>query len=224
MLADGAQTAAYVKGMGMLELTERFAIAAAMLAAVLLAVLAPSHAAAAAATCGDRVTSQPFLAWLDTKRYFLLPGGDLETSAGWTLGGGAKIAEGNEPFFVHGSSDHRSLLLPSGGWARTAATCVDSNEPTMRFFVRNTGSALSALLVEARIRTTLLGVTLETPLPLGVVPGTAREWQPSLPVPFKLSVNQLLGGTTSVDFRFTAVGLGGAWQVDDVYVDPFKQR
>jgi hypothetical protein len=224
MLADRAQTAAFVKGMGMLELPERFAVGAATLAAVVLAVFTPSHAAAAAATCGDRDLSQPFLAWLDSKQYFLLPGGDLESSAGWTLGGGARIADGNEPFYVHSASDRRSLLLPSGGWARTSPTCVDSDEPTMRFFVRNTGSALSALLVEARIRTKILGVTLETLLPLGVVPGTTREWQPSLPVPFKLSANQLLGGTTSVDFRFTAVGLGGSWQVDDIYVDPFKQR
>jgi hypothetical protein len=93
----------------------------------------------------------------------------------------------------------------------------------MRFFVRNTGSLLSVLAVEARIRTTVLGVTATTSLPLGVVLGT-QQWHPSLPVLFKLSLNQLLGGTTTVDFRFTALGLGGKWQVDDVYVDPFKDR
>jgi hypothetical protein len=37
-------------------------------------------------------------------------------------------------------------------------------------------------------------------------------------------LNQLLGGTTNVDFRFSVLGSGGAWQVDDVYVDPFKDR
>jgi hypothetical protein len=94
----------------------------------------------------------------------------------------------------------------------------------MRFFVRNKGSVLSTLAVEARIRTTLLGLTTETTLPLGVVLGTAQTWQPSLPVLFKLSLNQLLGGTTTIDFRFMPVGLGGDWQIDDLYVDPFKDR
>ena len=30
------------------------------------------------------------------------------------------------------------------------------------------------------------------------------------------------GGRTAVAFRFTAIG--GSWQIDDVYVDPFKDR
>jgi hypothetical protein len=83
---------------------------------------------------------------------------------------------------------------------------------------------LSTLVVEARIRTTVLGLTTQTTLPLGVVLGTTQTWQPSLPVVFALSLNQLLGGTTTVDFRFTPVGVGGSWQIDDVYVDPFKDR
>ena len=94
----------------------------------------------------------------------------------------------------------------------------------MRFFVRNAGSPLSTLAVEARVTTTALGVTRQTTVPLGVVLGTAETWLPSLPVVFELSLNQLTGGTASVDFRFTALGLGGDWQVDDVYVDPFKDR
>jgi hypothetical protein len=94
----------------------------------------------------------------------------------------------------------------------------------MRFFVRNTGSPLSVLAVEARVQTTVLGITTQTTLPLGLVLGTTQTWQPSLPTVLALSVNQLLGGTTTVDFRFTALGLGGEWQVDDVYVDPFKDR
>ena len=37
-----------------------------------------------------------------------------------------------------------------------------------------------------------------------------------------LSANQLLGGTTTISIRFAAAALRRAWQVDDVYVDPFK--
>jgi hypothetical protein len=209
----------------MASFLRRFALATS-LAACVLAVLtiAPATAGLAARTCEARAVSQPFLPWLDPLRYFLLPGGDFESSSGWILGGGAKISAGNEPFYVHGNGDAKSLSLPSGAWARTATICVDSDEPTMRFFTRNSGSLLSTLVVEARIRTTLLGVTTETSLPVGVVLGTTRTWQPSLPMMFKLSLNQLLGGTTTVDFRFSVLGSGGAWQVDDVYVDPFKDR
>jgi hypothetical protein len=185
--------------------------------------LTPAQAGTAS-TCGAREVSQPFAPWHDSGHYFLLPGGALESTSGWSLGGDARLAAGNEPFYVHSSADQLSLLIPSGGWARTASTCVDSDEPTMRFFVRNAGSPLSALAVEARVRTTVLGITTQATVPLGVVLGTTQTWQPSLPTVFALSVNQLLGGTTTVDFRFTALGLGGEWQVDDVYVDPFKDR
>jgi len=153
-----------------------------------------------------------------------MPGGDLESSKTWTLTDGARLLAGNEPFYVHSAADRRSLLLPSGASGRTSPTCVDVDEPTMRFFARNTGSPLSLLAVEARIRTMAAGVTTETTLPLGAVLGTQQTWQPSLPVLFELSANQVLGGTSTVDFRFTALGLGGKWQVDDVYVDPFKDR
>jgi hypothetical protein len=202
----------------------RLSGATAFVALLALTLLAPVGSGASGSSCGERALSQPFLPWGDHARYFLVPGGDLESSAGWTLSGGARLVEGNEPFYAHHASDRHSLLLPSRASARTAATCVDSDEPTMRFFVRNTGSPLSVLAVEARIRTTLLGITAETRLPLGLVLGTATKWQPSLPVLFALSANQLLGGTSTVDFRFTALGLGGRWQIDDVYVDPFKDR
>jgi hypothetical protein len=197
------------------------------LATTLVALLVPVLSiapAGAGASCGTRDVAQPFTPWLDAGHYFLMPGGALESAAGWTFAGGAKLVAGSEPFSVHARTDAKSLFLPSGGWARTASTCVDSDEPTMRFFVRNTGSVLSTLVVDARIRTTVLGRTMETTLPLGAVPGTAQNWQPSLPVVFKLSVNQLLGSTTSVDFRFSVRGAGGSWQIDDVYVDPFKDR
>lgn len=191
-------------------------------AAIVAVALVPAQAGAAASTCGVRALSQPFLPWLDSRHYFLLPGGDLESTTGWTFSGGARLVAGNEPFYAHRATDKSSLLLPSGARARSAATCVDSDEPSMRFFVRNTGSPLALLAVEARIRTTVLGVTTETSLPLGTVLGTQQAWRPSMSVLFELSVNQVLGGTTTVDFRFTA--LGGSWQVDDVYVDPFKDR
>jgi len=206
----------------MFRILVRLVLGTATIAALALGVLAPAQAGLPSSTCGPRDLSQAFLPWLDPAQYFLMAGGDVESSAGWTLAGGARVVRGNEPFYVHKSTDARSLLVPSGAWARTSSTCVDSDEPTLRFFVRNTGSILSTLVVDVRIRTTVFGVMTETTLPLGVVPGTTSTWQPALPIVFELSANQLLGSTSTVDFRFSAVGGGGNWQVDDVYVDPFK--
>jgi hypothetical protein len=200
----------------------RGALVATLIAAA-IPLLGLGTATAASTGCGTRDLSQPFTSWLDPGHYFLAPGGDVETTTGWTLTGGARVVNGNEPFFAHNGSDSHSLLLPSGASARTPGTCVDTNEPTARFFVRNTGSPLSTLAVEARIRTTVLGQTTQATIPLGVVLGTTQSWQPSLPVVFELSANQLLGSTT-VDFRFAPLGANGTWQVDDVYVDPFKNR
>jgi hypothetical protein len=187
-----------------------------------LTVVPVTSAGGSAVGCGARQVSQPFLPWLDPARYFLMPGGDLESSAGWALAGGAQVVVGNEPYRVTRASDMHALRLPSGSSARSASTCVDADELTLRFFARNAGSVLSTLTVEARIRTTVLGTTIQTTVPVGVVLGTTQSWQPSLPAVFALSLNQLLGGTAGVDFRFVATGVGGDWYVDDLYIDPIK--
>src|SRR6266852_414843 len=58
------------------------------------------------ATCAAQVTEQPFLQWLDPASYVLVPGGTFEPGLpGWQLGGGAMVASGNEPFYVHGQGE-----------------------------------------------------------------------------------------------------------------------
>ena len=47
-------------------------------------------------------------------------------------------------------------------------------------------------------------------------------WQPSTPVGMLSGALPLL--TSSVQFRFTPVDTGGNWQIDDVYLDPLKNR
>ena len=132
--------------------------------------------AGAASTCGERVTSLPFAAWNDRAPYFLAPNGGFEAgNTSWKLGGGAKVVSGNEPFYVNSAADRSSLWIPSGGWAEMLPFCIDADEPTLRFFARNSGSVLSSLAVFATIRTTVLGVTAETTLPLGVVLGTTTD-------------------------------------------------
>jgi hypothetical protein len=60
-------------------------------------------------------------------------------------------------------------------------------------------------------------------LPVGVVPTVGQAWSPTLPVPFLVNALALLGkdGQTAVAFRFTSL-LGGSFQLDDVYVDPYR--
>lgn len=197
----------------------------AMLVALGATLVLIQHKSADAATCGARTLGRPFAPWLDPARYFLAPNGGFEDGAAlWRLSGGAQVVVGNEPFRVGGAGDRHALRLGADGVARSEAFCVDGDEPTVRLFARNAGSVLSTLLVEARVRTSVLGVAVETTIPVGAVPGTATEWQPSLPFAFALSANQLLGGAVPVSFRFTVSGPGGDWSIDDVYVDPFKDR
>ena len=143
----------------------------------------------------------------------------------WTLDGGATLVAGNESFQAHSPYDRRSLLLPAGSSATTAPFCVGLEHPTIRFFARNGGSLLSPLKVEVLFRD-VLGVIRA--LPVGVVV-TGSRWQPSLPMPLLLNVLGPvlavdLGATTTVRLRFTPLGRSAGWQIDDVYVDPFRGR
>jgi hypothetical protein len=168
--------------------------------------------------CPGQPLSQPFKAWGDGASYELMPGGAAESTAGWTLTGGAGIVTGNEPWKVHGSTDSHSMHLPSGSSATTAPICVGLDSPTVRFFVKKNSGLLSTLAVSAVLRPSLGG---ELVVPVGVILG--GSWQPSPSFLFLGNLLPILPGQyTPVSFRFTPV-LGGDWQVDDVYVDPWKR-
>jgi hypothetical protein len=191
------------------------------------AALAPASAAARSSTplnpCGQAL-SQPFLPWLDAAGYALIPGGAFEGSAnGWALSGGAKLVAGNEPFFVHGPGDQKSLLLAAGGSATSLNVCMGLLSPTTRFFVRNTGAPLGRLRVDA-VYKDLFGLKHSDQIAL-VASGSS--WQPTLPILVLANLTALpvvTNGTVQVAFRLTPVGLGAAFQVDDDYVDPYQGR
>jgi hypothetical protein len=192
--------------------------------ALTMAAATPAHAGilvASAKNCGTPATSQVFLRWLDPLRYERAPGGNAESAAGWTLSGGAKVVSGNEPWKVGGSADKSSLLLPRGSRATTGVMCAGIGHPVMRFFARRTsGWLLDSLKVEVLFE--LSGGQVAS-LPIGLVLG-GGSWQPTLPFPVLANLLPLLPGSlTPVAFRFTPVG-GGAWQIDDVYVDPWRSR
>jgi hypothetical protein len=173
--------------------------------------------------CGDRPLSRPFMPWLDPMQYTLAPRGNFESgTSGWTLKSGAAIVTGNEPWKVSGPGT-RSLYLPSGSSAMTPPICVETLDPTVRYFAKNRGVvALSSLLVEVVLLNSS-GQPVLT-LPAGVHTGLG-SWHPSLPGVGLLNATALLnGGKVNVKFRFRPVGLGAKWQIDDVYVDPFRNR
>jgi hypothetical protein len=198
-----------------------------LVSALLLGAAAPQAQAGllveSAEDCGSQILERPFKRWLDYANYTLAPNGTLESgSARWSLSG-ATVVSGNEPFYVHGAGESRSLSLPPGSSATTAPMCVGLEHPTLRFFARSSGSLTSSLLSSLKVEVLFednAGNVLS--LPIGVVKAPT-SWQPSLPMPVLANLLPLLPGEyTPVSFRFTPLG-GASWRIDDVYVDPQRR-
>jgi len=169
-------------------------------------------------SCSQALTN-PFQPWLDPASYALVPdGGFEEGGAGWQLSGGARTVAGNEPWNTSGSGT-TALSLPAGASAVSPPFCIGLLDPTTRLFARNSGLlGLGTVVVTADVDAAGTNLTL----PVGVIVAGSR-WQPSLPLPLLVNALSPLGdgdGTATARLRFTA--LGGSWQLDDVYVDPFK--
>jgi hypothetical protein len=196
--------------------------------AALMAATAPAAdagvLASTAVSCSTYTFQKPFLPWVDDHPYTLAPSGSLENagwSTDWKLTGSAKRVAGNESFFVHAKVDAYSLSLPSGSSATTRAMCAMVDYPSMRFFLRNTGASTSTLKVEV-LWEDMSGSVHATML--DTLSGSSA-WHASKPIVFRMSAlaNASKSGTTPIAFRFTPQGSGASWQIDDVYVDPYKR-
>jgi hypothetical protein len=190
------------------------------LLAALTAALAPLGAGAAparaAAVCSTPALTQVFLPWGDPGWYGPVPDSGFEASpSGWTLGGGARVVSGNEPFYVGSAGDTHSLSLPSGA-ATSGAACIGLGHPTLRLFVRNTGAPDATLTVQVAF-TDSRGISVMTPI------GTLKagpDWAPSAPLPIVANALSPVG-VQQVKFVFTTPDPRGHWAIDDVYVDPY---
>jgi hypothetical protein len=173
-------------------------------------------------SCSARPTSTPFAPWGDQSSYFLMPGGGFESGApGWTLAG-SNVVSGNESFFVNAKTDTHSLAIPTGARGVSPTVCVSMGQNTIRLFVKNPGVAGSVLHVQAFVQNPLTGLVLSTGAD---ITGTAGPtvWAPSKPI----LIPNLLGGvlgTQNLTLMFTTTGTPATWNIDDVYVDPFKSR
>jgi hypothetical protein len=198
-----------------------------MLGMAVLAALAATSTATAgligtgSASYCDPASTQAYARWGDSSFYTLLQNGAFESgSAPWVLSGGAKVVSGNEPYNIRGyRSDSRSLLLPTGSSAYSGTVCFALGDWHLRFMAKNVGSATGSLRVQVIVPSTVGGAL--TVLDGGTVTGTGT-WAPSPRIQLLVSNVASLIGTRAVAFRFTPVGTNAAYQIDDVYLDPWK--
>ena len=195
--------------------------------AVALALLASAAGSASASLipdddgwCDGASGSQVFLPWADPANYTLAPGGNFENrKSHWTLIAASRDTTQNEPFQVGGANDHASLAISSGGIALSPAMCVGVGEPTARVFFKQTGGVPGAALQIDVLYDDVNGTTRSQTI--GVL-GVAQQWRLSPQLLTTASLVPTLGqDTTAVAFRFTAIG--GSFQIDDLYVDPWHK-
>ena len=99
--------------------------------------------------------------------------------------------------------------------------CVAAHSPFFRFEAKNTGAA-GQLKVEVLY---LDGPKFTGEREAGTITAGAT-WAPTNRLSLSQGIMGVNGSSTSqatVAFRFTPVGTGGRWQVDDLYVDPYRR-
>jgi hypothetical protein len=161
----------------------------------------------------DPFSFQAFKPWSDSSNYMLTPGGSFESGTpSWKLTGGAAVTSGNESFYLNSKSDNRSLSMPSGSTATSPTMCFAAGDWHMRFVGKGTGRVRVTVQVNS-----LLG--LVSVLDGGTVSANGT-WSPSPRVGLLLTNVGGLLTTKAITLRLTASN--GSVQVDDVYLDPWK--
>jgi hypothetical protein len=172
----------------------------------------------ALASCPTQPVSNPFSQWGDSNDYFMVPGGSFEGTAdqvGWTLSN-ASLTSGNEPFNVNDPGDQQSLTINGGGSATSPFFCVDDTMSNLRFFAQQAGAGTD-LRVRALIQNpngSVTGVRLAD-----LADGSMPAWAPTDPLG---GSSPPAGSTMMVALRFRAPVSSGSWQIDDIYVDPYR--
>lgn len=165
--------------------------------------------------CESAPTSNPFARFGDDADYSEVPGGSFESGTqDWSLTN-ASVASGGESYEVVGGS--HSLAIQPSGVAVSPAICVSTANPTFRLFARRTSGSWGVLNVLLRW-TDAHGATHDTTV-VSLQSGTS--WTPSaiLPLASTLPLWQS-GETLTAHLVFKPEAYGGAWAVDDVFVDP----
>jgi hypothetical protein len=107
--------------------------------------------------------------------------------------------------------------MPAGSSAYSGTVCFAIGDWHLRFMMKRLSSS-GGMHVQVIVPSLLGG--LLTILDGGTVSGTG-SWAPSPRMALLLSNVTSLLGTKAVAFKFTPVN-GGSYQIDDVYLDPWK--
>ena len=173
------------------------------------------------ADCGYGDASPVFAPWGDNALYTLAPQGDLSAADSWTLNKQATVVPSADPF----SGATESLQLAKDAQAATPAMCVNLDNPTIRFFVRDLGgNGKSQLKVDVLYEDFDGHVKHLTVAKLRA----GSDWQPSVIVPMYMNRLALASssGLTAVAFHFKAEGLqkDETLAISSLLVDPFSSR
>ncbi|MBO9532970.1 MAG: hypothetical protein J7513_08360 [Solirubrobacteraceae bacterium] len=208
----------------------------ALLTGMLAATAIAAAPAAANAACPATETTKAFAKFGDTADYSLAPGGNFESSAGWTLTGGASFQSGNETSGI--TTGSKSLKLPLNATATSPAFCVDETNPYFRFVSRPDNAVAG---YNAQVIYTVGGATKTYQFTSNADQSWGSgSWSPSKVSPLAVKI-PLTGAdaTASVQLKFTStgnqvalgVGLWGAFaggsigstSIDSVMVDPYRR-
>ncbi len=178
-------------------------------------------------SCSFPSQSQVFSPFGDSRAYFLAPGANFEGSiGGWTLGGGAAFATGNETSYVGSSTDSHSLALPTTSASATTPTfCVTSNAPTFRMFIQNHGN-LGHIDGQLAVYLNYAGADGETQqVKIAALTVKSTNWTLSPSISFIQYISTpLQSGYANISFTIKPNDNHGNRRIDDLYVDPYCSR
>ncbi len=191
-------------------------VAALLTVTPLVVGLAPS--VASACSVAPAPTTHAFARFGDNAAYSLVPGGSFEGGAtGWTLNQASVVGAG-EPDHVASVADAHSLAIIAGGSATSPVVCVDRTMPTFRFFARGGADPHSTLTVDLIWRTNGRPYSRT----VGVVTAGSGSWSPSASMALATAAPLTQdGGSQAVQIEFLASTGRAAWEIDDVYLDPY---
>ncbi len=197
-----------------------FAVTATIAAVALALIVGATAAAADTPACPTPSSSQVFSQFGDNAYYSLVAGGNFEGDmSGWTLRG-ASVMPGNEPWYVGGAGDSRSLSIEPGGSAISPPFCVTDQYPSWRFFARLAGGLRGSDLAVAVQWTDQNGDHGVTPVTM-LRGGRFRTWRPT----GSLGLGPILdGSTTMIEQIVFSARNGSGWRIDDLYIDPYAKR
>jgi hypothetical protein len=188
-------------------------------------VAALALAGPAQAACSQPSTTKPFAGFGDQNDYFMAPDGGFEAyGSGWLKSNTATVYD-NEPWKVAGGT--KALRLNGGGASATSpGFCIDPSNPTIRLFTKSTatgGVDSSWLMIEA-IVTSQIGTTTTILSTVSSHYGWAATPITSLVGATNAHLHSGLANNTTatLKLRFTVMGGGASYTIDDVEVDPFR--